>query len=167
MTERLNWACVYYFLYSIRFWVAQFKVLFLCLYTFKLIIDLLGASLVPQMIVTLPATQKTWVWFLGWEDPLEKGMATHSSILAWRIPWTEEPSVSIGSQRVGHDEATHTFTFTFHIDLLVFCNLALHPYYFLIRSLPCLKFKLRKFSAIITFNTFSITYLSETQNTRM
>ena len=46
-----------------------------------------------------------WVQFLGWEDPLEEAMATHSSILAWRIPWTEEPSglQSIGLQRVGHD----------------------------------------------------------------
>ena len=49
-------------------------------------------------------TWRTWVWFLGQEDPLEEGMATHSSILAWRIPWTEEPSglQSIGSQRVRH-----------------------------------------------------------------
>ena len=48
---------------------------------------------------------ETWVPFLGWEDPLEKGMATHSSILAWRIPWTEEPGrpQSMSSQRVGHD----------------------------------------------------------------
>ena len=46
-----------------------------------------------------------WVWSLGWEDPLEKEMATHSSILAWRIPWTEEPGglQSMGSQRIGHD----------------------------------------------------------------
>ena len=65
-----------------------------------------GASLVTQMVKTLPALQETWVWFLGWEDPLEKGMATHSSILAWRIPWTEETGglQSKGSQRVyrGH-----------------------------------------------------------------
>ena len=53
----------------------------------------------------LLAMQETWVQSLGWEDPLEKGMATHSSILAWRIPWTEEPGglQSMGSQRVGHD----------------------------------------------------------------
>ena len=43
------------------------------------------------MVKSLPAMQETQVRFLGWEDPLEKGMATHSSILAWRIPWTEEP----------------------------------------------------------------------------
>ena len=50
-----------------------------------------GASLVTQMVKNLTAMQKTWVWSLGWEEPLEKGMATHSSILAWRILWTEEP----------------------------------------------------------------------------
>ena len=57
-----------------------------------------------QMVKNLPAMQETWVRFLGWEDPLEKGMATYSSILAWRIPWTEEAGglQSVGSQRVGH-----------------------------------------------------------------
>ena len=57
------------------------------------------------MVKYLPAMQETPVGFLGWEDPLEKGMAAHSSILAWRIPWTEEPGrpQSIGLQRVGHD----------------------------------------------------------------
>ena len=60
-----------------------------------------GASLVKN----LPAMQKTWVQSLGWEDPLEKGMATHSSILAWRIPWAEKPGGlwSMGSQRVRQD----------------------------------------------------------------
>ena len=55
-----------------------------------------------QTMKNLPAMQETWVWSLGWEDPLEQEMATHSSILAWRIPWTEEPSSlqSTGSQRV-------------------------------------------------------------------
>ena len=48
-------------------------------------------SLVALLVKNLPAMQEIWVCFLGWEDPLEKGMATHSSILAWRIPWTEEP----------------------------------------------------------------------------
>ena len=60
-------------------------------------------SLVAQMVKNLPARQETWVPSLGGEDPLEKGMATHSSILAWKIPWTEEPGgpQSIGSQRDG------------------------------------------------------------------
>ena len=58
-----------------------------------------------QMVKNLPAMWETWVQSLGWDDPLEKGMATHSSILAWRIPWTEKPGrlQSLGSQRVGHD----------------------------------------------------------------
>ena len=58
-----------------------------------------------QTVKNPPAVQDTWVQFLGQEDPLENGMATHSSILAWRIPWTEEPGglQSIKSQRVGHD----------------------------------------------------------------
>ena len=57
------------------------------------------------MVKNLPAKQETWVGSLGQEDPLEKGKATHSSILAWRIPWTEEPGglQSMGSQRVGHN----------------------------------------------------------------
>ena len=65
---------------------------------------LLKASLVAQMVKNLPAMQETQVRSLGWEDPLEKGMATHPSILAWRIPWTEEPGglQSMGPQRVGH-----------------------------------------------------------------
>ena len=58
-----------------------------------------------QMVKNLPAIQVTWVRSLGWEDPLEKGMATHSSILAWRIPGTGEPGglLSMGSHRVGHN----------------------------------------------------------------
>ena len=63
------------------------------------------ASLVAQMLKNLPAMWETQVRFLGQEDPLEKGTATHSSILVWRIPWTEEPGglESLGSQRLGHD----------------------------------------------------------------
>ena len=57
------------------------------------------------MVKHLPAVRETQVQSLGWEDPLEEEMATHSSILAWKIPWTEEPGRlrSVGSQRVGHD----------------------------------------------------------------
>ena len=63
------------------------------------------ASLVAQVVKDLPAMQETWVQSLGQEDLLEEGMATHSSILAWRIPWTEEPGSlqSMGSHRVRHD----------------------------------------------------------------
>ena len=69
-------------------------------------------SLVAQTVKNLPAMRETWVRSLGWEDPLEKGMATHSSILAWRIPWTEEPDrlQSMESQRVRCDLATEQRT---------------------------------------------------------
>ena len=65
-------------------------------------------TLVAQMVKCLPAMRETRVQFLGWEDPLEKAMAIHSSTLAWKIPWMEEPDrlQSMGSQRVRHDWAT-------------------------------------------------------------
>ena len=63
------------------------------------------ASLVAQTVENPPAMLDTWVWSLGWEDPLEAGMTTHSNILAWRIPWTEQPGglQSTGSQTVRHN----------------------------------------------------------------
>ena len=64
-----------------------------------------------QRLKHLPAMWETWVRSLGWEDPLEKEMATHSSILAWRIPWTEEPG---GLQSMGSQLSDFTFTFHFH-----------------------------------------------------
>ena len=66
---------------------------------------LFWASLVAQLVKNLSAMQETWIRSLGWEDLLEEGMATHSSILTWRIPMTEEPGKlqSMGLQRVGHD----------------------------------------------------------------
>ena len=68
-------------------------------------------SLVAQTVKHLPTMQEAWVQSLGWEDPLEKEMATHSSTLAWKISWTEEPGrlQSTGSQRVGHDWVTSLF----------------------------------------------------------
>ena len=65
----------------------------------------LGASLVPQIVKNLPAMQETWVQSLGWEDPLEKGVTTHSCIFAWRIPRTEE---SGGLQSMGSQESDTT-----------------------------------------------------------
>ena len=81
--------------------------LLICLITAK------WASLVAQMVKNLPAVQETQVQTLDQEDPLEKGMATHSSILAWRSPWTEEPGglQPMGLQTVGHNQVTNTFTF--------------------------------------------------------
>ena len=88
---------------------------------------LLEASLVAQTVKHLLAMWETWLWSLSWEDPLEKKMATHSSILAWKIAWMEEPGrlQSMGSQRVRHDWATS------------------------------LSLRFRKFSAIISSNRFS------------
>ena len=73
---------------------------------------IIGASLVAQMVKNLPAIWETWVQSLGQQDPLEKGMATHSSILAWRIPWTKQPGglQSMGSQRVWHAWSDLAFT---------------------------------------------------------
>ena len=76
-----------------------------------------GDSLVAQMVKNLPAMQETWVWALGWEDQLEKGMATHCSVLAWRIPWTEEPD---GLQYMGHKELDMTKWLTYmHVQVYV------------------------------------------------
>ena len=79
-------------------------------------LSMLRASLVAQLVKNLPAAQQTRVRTLGWEDPLEKAMATHSSSLVWKIPWTEESNglQSMGWQRVGHKWAAN-FHFTFRI----------------------------------------------------
>ena len=69
------------------------------------------ASPIAQWVKHLPAMHETWVQFLGQEDPLEKGMATHSSILAWRIPWTEEPG---GLQSLGQKELDMTERLSTH-----------------------------------------------------
>ena len=66
------------------------------------------------MVKHLPTTQETWVRSLGWEDLLEKEMATHSSILTWRIPWAEEPG---GLQSMGHKESDTTERLHFHFSL--------------------------------------------------
>ena len=76
------------------------------------------ASLVAQLVKNLPAIWETWVRSLGWEDPLEKGKATHSSILAWRIPWTVQ---SMESQGVGHFESCdfHSLTYIYSSTCMV------------------------------------------------
>ena len=77
----------------------------------------LTSSLVAQMVKRLPTMWETRVQSLGWEDLLEKEMATHSSTLAWKIPWTEEPGrlQSMGLQRVGHDWATSLSLYCMYI----------------------------------------------------
>ena len=79
------------------------------------------------MVKNLPAVQETWVRFLAWEDPLEKGMATHASILAWRILWTEDPGKlqSMGSQGVGYDLATNTRVICFHVCFSYKCKFSI------------------------------------------
>ena len=98
-----------------------------------------------QTIKNPPAMWKTCVWSLSWEDLLEEGLATHPSILAWRIPWTEEPGrlhQSMGLQRAGHNWATTHSTaaqtlFTSQSPGLVLCQLSIQN--FLINALYCLE----------------------------
>ena len=92
------------------------------------------SSLESQTVKNPPAMQETWVRSLSWEEPLEKGMATHSSVLAWRITWTEEPGRlrSIGSQRVGHDWTTNTLEIYSHF---LFSSRRWHWYFVLIVGL--------------------------------
>ena len=82
-------------------------IIFLCIVLGSFLISFFytGASLVAQMVKNLPAIQETWIQSLGWEYLLEKEIATHSNILAWGIPWTEEPGWldSVELQRVGHN----------------------------------------------------------------
>ena len=82
------------------------------IYVYVCVCRINGSSLLAQTAKNPRAKQETWVRSLGWEDPLEKEMATHSSVLAWRSPWTEEPGrlQSRGSQRVRHDWATRYST---------------------------------------------------------
>ena len=96
------------------------------------------ASLVAQLVKNLPAVWETWVWSLGWEGPLEKGKATHSSILAWRIPSTIQ---SMGSQRVGHDWVTLTFTYQHRQEL---SNLL----FSLVQSLSCVQLLATPWTAV-------------------
>ena len=80
------------------------------------------ASLVAHVVKNLPAMQETQVPSLGWEDPLEKGMATHTSIVAWRIPWTEEPG---GLQSMGHKESDTTEWLTSTLDKSVLWEISI------------------------------------------
>ena len=91
-----------------------------CLYLLPLLA--FSTSLVAQSVKNLPAMQETWVWSPGWEDPLEKEMATRSSMLAPRLSWTEEPGKlqSMGSQKVGHLWVTSTFTLALTFRLIYF-----------------------------------------------
>ena len=87
------------------------KVRVVSLFYSRTFLRTIGASLVAQMVKNLPAMEETWVQSLGWEDPLEKGVATHSSVLAWRVPWTEGP----GTVHSAAKSCTRLSSFTFHL----------------------------------------------------
>ena len=87
---------------------------------------------VAQLVKNLPATWETWVWSLGWEDPLEKGKATHSSILAWRIPWTMESS-GVSKSR------TQLSNFHFHFLFMIICTAITYSFSFIILTLLILR----------------------------
>ena len=96
--------------------------MYVCVYMCVCVYTYIWASLVAQMVKNSPAMQETWVWFLGQEDALKKQKATHSSIFAWRIPWTEEFGrlQFTGSQRVRHDWTTNTYIFLFSLCLYIY-----------------------------------------------
>ena len=109
-----------------------------------LIYDIAWASLVAQTVKNLPAVQATQPQSLGWEDPLEKEMATHSSIPAWRIPWTEEPGrlQSMGLQRAGHDQVTNTFIFIAELQNRPPRDISTwYVDYFMLKAMETLRFK--------------------------
>ena len=88
----------------------------ICFYTKKVCVT---TSLVPQMVKRLPTMRETWVQSLGWEDLLEKEIATHSSILAWKIPWMEEP---VGYSSWGRKELDMTERLHFHFMCITIFN---------------------------------------------
>ena len=102
-------------------------------------VSYLWGSLVGEMVKKPPAMQETQVWSLGWEDPLEKGMVTHSNILAWRTPWAEEPGglQSIRRQRVRHNWGTNTHKLFISWIQLLSCVWCLRPRELQHTRLPC------------------------------
>ena len=107
------------------------------------------------MVKNLPAMQETHVRSLGWENPLEEGMTTHSSIFAGLMPWTEEPGglQSMGSQRVGHNWATNTFTHFTIILILSYMLISLFPIYgFHLKDSPCLSILCQHFPVLSWLN---------------
>ena len=109
------WFSLVVYLHSFLFIFCVFAIGFCFVFTMRLTYNNLQVSHVAQLVKNLPAVQETWVRSLGWEDPLEKEMETHSSILVWKISWTEEPGglQSMGSKRVGHNWATNSNLLTY------------------------------------------------------
>ena len=110
-----------YLLFTLTFTLGGTQTLFKGFMS-KQSITIIWASLVAQRLKCLPPMWETWLWSLGREDPPEKEMVTHSSILAWRILWSEKPGKlqSMGSQRVGHDWAT-SLSLLYHFIFHWFC----------------------------------------------
>ena len=108
VTGVFRWSALLSFLLLSQYWKVKFWTINLRCIKQDWIHLCLRSSLVAQMVKRLSIMRETWVWSLGREDPLEKEMAIHSSTIAWKIPWTEEPGrlQSMGSQRVGQDGAT-------------------------------------------------------------
>ena len=105
-----------------------------------------------QAVRRLPAIWETWVQSLGWEHPLEKEMATHSSILAWRIPWTEEPGglQSVGLQRVGHDWVT-SFSSKFQVYSILWLTIVTLLYIRAPECISCISETLYPLTSIFPF----------------
>ena len=131
-----HWCCV-----ALPLWLSS-----LCLLFAWAVLHSLWASQVAQTVNNLPEVRETQVGSLDREDPLEKEMATHSSILAWRIPWTEEPCglQSVGLQRIGYNWVTNTLPHSLNRQM-TFENILFHPFISIHRDL--LKYY-RKISAI-------------------
>ena len=109
------WLSLVLYLDSFLISFCVFAIGFCFVFTMRLTYNNLQVSHVAQLVKNLPAVQETWVRSLGWEDPLEKEMETHSSILVWKISWQEEPGglQSMGSKRVGHNWATNSNLLTY------------------------------------------------------
>ena len=110
--------CVYIYIIYIYIYIQYTYTFYICIYIHSIYIHIyIVASLVAQMVKRLPSVQETWVRYLGWEDPLEKEMATHSNILAWRIPWTEEPVGYIpwGRKKSDTTEQLHSLHSLIHV----------------------------------------------------
>ena len=119
-------------------WWSWIKAIVVTQHLLVSILRLLLVHLVAQRIKSLPAMREIQVQSLGWEDPLEKEMVTHSSILAWRIPWTEEPS-RLQSTRSQSRTRLSNFTFTFTYTSSIPCSML--EFFSPLQSLPVLDFK--------------------------
>ena len=117
-------------------------------------------SLVAQTVKRLSTMQETWVWSLGREDPLEKEMAIHSSTIAWKIPWTDEPDKlqSTGLQRVGHDWATSLYGLLLLFFFNHFCSISRYTLHSIMWPLTLTETK-----TILFFHSFTDLFWNQLQ----